>query len=506
MKSLQSQKSVLLKKVAFFSGPVVVVLFLIFGDLEPGKPEVTRTAALALLMAIWWITEAVPLAITALLPAIFFPIFQIMKAETVAPVYFNKIILLFLGGFMIALAMERWQLHRRIALQIIAWIGASPRRILMGFMIATGFLSMWISNTATAMMMLPIAVAIISKLEEKYDSLEIKKFAVALLLAIAYSASIGGLATIIGTPPNLILVRVLQIQFPMLTEISFTQWLIFAFPISLLFLFILWLILTVWGLPSEREFPVAAKVFETELQNLGPITYEEKVVLFDFIGLVVLLVSRQNINIGSFVIPGWSSLFPDASFVDDGTVALTLAIILFIIPTQNGFEQKIMDWQTARKLPWNIILLFGGGFALAEGFKNSGLSLWVGNHLKMLIDFPPILIVMSVCLLLTFLTELTSNTATTNMILPILASLSTVIHVNPLLLMIPATLSASCAFMLPVATPPNAIIFGSDRIHISDMARIGIFLNFIGVLLFTAAIFIIGNLVFNVLEVPTWLK
>lgn len=447
-------------------------------------------------MAIWWITEAVPLAVTALLPAILFPFLHIMKAEEVAPVYFNKIIMLFLGGFMIALAMERWQLHKRIALNMISRIGTGFRKILLGFMIATAFLSMWISNTATTMMMVPIAVAMIIKLEEHPERNSNHKFSTVLLLGIAYSASIGGLATLIGTPPNLILVRMLKIHFPAIPEISFGQWLIFAFPLSVLFLLIAWAILVLIYLRKYNTQIVSNDLFEIELHKLKKITYEEKVVLVDFILLAILLVSRKSIHLGAFIIPGWSDWLPAGSFVDDGTVALGLALLLFFIPTRKNFEQKILDWQTARKLPWNILLLFGGGFALAAGFKTSGLSLWIGLHLKSLETVHPFIILLVICFTLTFLTELTSNTATTNIILPVLASLSVVLQVNPLLIMIPATLSASCAFMLPVATPPNAIIFGSQRIRVQDMAKTGVILNFVGIFLISTIVYFLSGLFF----------
>lgn len=493
---------------AFWGGPLIALVFLIFVELHPGKPEVTRTAAVALWMALWWITEIIPLAATALLPLVLFPLLNIMPGKQVAPVYFNHIIVLFLGGFMVAIAMERWNLHKRIALKMMIWIGASPSRIILGFMSATAFLSMWISNTATTMMMIPIAIAVISKLEEMLDAEEARQFTIGLLLGIAYAASLGGMATLIGTPPNLIFVRLFEIHFPEAPEITFAQWMMFAIPLSLLFFIMVWLILVRIYSPNKQRIPAQLNIFKEEYKKLGSFKYEEKIVLIDFIVLGLLWISRNNIQFGDFMLPGWSALFPAAVAIDDGTVAIMMALLLFLIPAKNSSNTNIMDWKSVRNLPWNIVLLFGGGFALAAGFKESGLSEWIGSHLESLSSLHPFFIIISICAMLTFLTELTSNTATANMILPILASIAVAIKLNPILLMVPVTLSVSCAFMLPVATPPNAIIFGTQRLKVSDMARTGIILNFIGIILITLFIYFWGRWIFDIrLDVfPSWGK
>jgi sodium-dependent dicarboxylate transporter 2/3/5 len=493
------------KKLFLILVPVLCGLFMILVDLKPGHPEITATAAVALLMAAWWITEAIPLAVTALIPLVLFPLLGIMNGKEVSGQYVNHIIFIFIGGFLVALAMERWNLHKRMALRVLMFFGVNPKFILLGFMVATALLSMWISNTATTMMMIPISLAIVGKLEELLGVKKVRKFAIGIFLGIAYSASIGGIATLIGTPPNLSFVRIFAIFFPEAPEISFAQWFFFAFPISVIFLVVAWFLLSLIFCPREG-LSVDKKIFLNQYRSLGPISFEEKVVLLDFFLLVLLWMFRAKIKIGGFAIPGWSSLFPWSEYINDGTIAIGMALVLFLIPSRTQKDGRVMNWETARKLPWNIVLLFGGGFALASGFKISGLSQWMGEQLKGLSSLPPLLIVVFICIFITLLTELTSNTATAEILLPILAALAVSIKVNPLLLMIPGTLSCSFAFMLPVATPPNAIVFGTNRLNVSDMARVGVIFNMIGVVIITAALFLIGKSIFGIdLSVmPDW--
>ncbi len=495
----------LIPPIGLVAGPILSISLILFFDLDPGHPEVTRTAAVALLMAIWWITEAIPLAVTSLLPVVLFPSLGIMSGKVVAPIYFNHIIFLFIGGFIVALAMQRWNLHKRIALRILLFFGVRPLNILMGFMIATWFLSMWISNTAATMMMVPIALAIIIKLEDSLSQGKISRYSIGLLLGVAYSASIGGIATLVGTPPNLSFARIFSISFPNSPEISFATWFVFALPISVIFLLVTWSIIS-FLFCRRIKFGLDRQLFKEQYKNLGPLSFEEGVVLVDFILLAMLWLFRKSISIGSYTIPGWSELFPNKAFLNDGTVAIAMAMILFLIPTRKARALRIMDWDTASRLPWNIVLLFGGGFALATGFKDSGLSMWMGNQLGGISNLHPILIIAVICLVMTFLTEFTSNTATAEMLLPILAALSVAIKINPLLLMIPGTLSCSFAFMMPVATPPNAIIFGTQRLRIFDMARTGVILNFIGVIVVTIATYFLGRMVFGIdlSSFPEW--
>jgi len=493
-----------LQSVGLWGGLVIATAILLFLNLDPENPIVTRTAAVAVLMAIWWITEAVPIPVTALLPVALFPLLGIMKGKAVAGTYFNDVIFLFVGGFIMAQAMQRWNLHRRVALWIVLLIGSSPRRILLSFMISTAFLSMWISNTATTMMMVPIALSVIMKLRETEAVGGKNRFSVALLLGIAYSASIGGMATLIGTPPNLAFARIFAINFPDAPEITFASWLGFGLPLSLIFLAIAWGVLTLIFMRHKSTF-TELEMFKTEYRKLGKIRYEEKVVLTLSALLAVLWIFRQNIGIGNFTIPGWSSLLPVPGFIDDGTIAISVALLLFVIRAKSE-KGRLMDWETAARLHWGIVILFGGGFALAAGFKESGLSAWFADRLIGLGEIGPLFQIAGTCTMITFLTELTSNTATTQIVLPLLGSLAVAVRTNPLLLMIPATISASCAFMLPVATPPNAIVFGSGELSMKDMVKAGIVLNLVGVVLITAFIYIIGFVVFNIDpgSFPSW--
>jgi sodium-dependent dicarboxylate transporter 2/3/5 len=488
------------------AGPVLFLILAFVIDLDPTNPNVSRTAGIALWMAVWWIIEAVPLAVTALLPVVLFPTVGIMSGKTVAPIYFNHIIFLFIGGFLVALAMQRWNLHRRIALRILLWSGVHPQSILLGFMVTTAFLSMWISNTATTMMMVPIALAVTLRMEDLFGKENVARYSMGIFLGVAYSASIGGIATLVGTPPNLSFARILHILFPDAPQISFASWFVFGFPVSLVFLLSLWIFLSARYCPAKRQLRVDRGVFRKQYDELGPMSFEEKVVFADFVVLAVLWLSRADIQIGQVAVPGWSRIFPDPSFLNDGTVAIFMAVMLFVIPSRREAGQRVMDWETARGLPWNIVLLFGGGFALASGFKESGLALWLGQRFVGAESLPPVLIVVTVCFFVTFLTELTSNTATAEMLLPILGALGSAIQVNPLFLMIPATMSCSFAFMLPVATPPNAIVFGTGRLRISDMAKAGIWLNLFGILVTTAAVYLIGRAAFDIdlSRFPDW--
>jgi solute carrier family 13 (sodium-dependent dicarboxylate transporter), member 2/3/5 len=495
------------KIISFLITPLAILGILLFADLEPGRPAVTYTLCIAILMAVWWITEVVPLAVTSLLPVALFPLFGIMDGKEVSAAYFNDVIFLFMGGFMVALAMERWNLHRRIALIILQATGVSPARILLGFMFASFFLSMWISNTATVMMMLPIALSIIRQLDDMMDNKNTGRFSIGLLLGIAYSASVGGMATLVGTPPNLSFARIFQIYFPQAPEISFSLWMMFALPVSLALFFIIWILLYAGYRPKKGEWTeISNDTFAVELKTMGKMTSAERSVFVIFLALAFLWIFRVDLDFGLFRIPGWSGLFPQAKFINDGTTAISMAILLFILPAEKG-SQRLLDWQTAAKLPWHILLLFGGGFALATGLKESGLSLWFGEQLSGMAEFHPMLIILFICLVITFLTELTSNTATTEMILPILAGLAISSGIHPLLLMVPATLSASMAFMLPVATPPNAIIFGSGRITVGQMARTGFIINITGALVMMLMMYFWGTYVFDIQpgSAPQWL-
>jgi sodium-dependent dicarboxylate transporter 2/3/5 len=474
------------QSVGLILGPIVFLVIVLL-DLEPGNPTVTRMAAVAALMATWWITEAIPLAATALVPIVLFPLLGILEGKDTAPIYVNSTIFLFIGGFMIALTMEKWMLHKRIALWIIRLIGGGPSRIVLGFMIAGAFLSMWISNTATAIMMLPIGLAIIIQLEERFGKETMHSFTVALMLGIAYACSMGGVSTLVGTPPNLSFARIFEITFPEAEPIAFGQWLLMGFPLTVIMVIIIWVLLTKVFCRIPKEVTMDRSIVDREYKNLGPMSYEEKAVLLVFFLTAVLWVFRKSLNLGALTIPGWSLLLPYPGMIDDGTVAVTMAMLLFIIPTRtsNAASATLMNMDVFRSIPWHIVLLFGGGFALATGFQVTGLSTLIGTQFTGLEGASTTLVIALISGMMTFLTELTSNTATTEMILPILASVAVAMKINPLLLMIPATLSASCAFMMPVATPPNAIIFGSGRVKIIEMVKVGLLINLIGIIVIT---------------------
>lgn len=485
--------------ILFLLAPFLSVFVLLFMDLEPGKPVVTYTLAVAIFMALWWIAEVVPLAVTSLLPIVFFPLFGIMNGADVSKTYFNHIIFLFIGGFVVALAIQKWNLHRRIALFILKSVGTSPSRILLGFLIATGFLSMWISNLATTMLMLPIALSIINQLEDNNDPETVRHFAIGLLLVIAYSASIGGIATLVGTPPNLSFARIYQIYFPEKEAISFANWFFYAFPISLvLFTFLFFFMKQVFVSKNRTWKSLTHDQIEHSYKALGPIAFEEKILLVSFFILACLWFFRADIVVGYFSIPGWSNLFPNSDFFNDGTSAIFIAVVLFLIPSRKEKGTFIMDWKTAEDIPWEIILLFGGGFALASGFKESGLAEWFGHQLEFLKGVHPIILILCIATMLTFLTELTSNTATAETFLPIMASIAVSVDADPLLFMLPATVAASLAFMLPVATPPNAIIFGTRRLKVQHMLKAGATINFFGIFVVTLLTYFWGRLIFGI--------
>ncbi len=414
-----------IKITEFILGLVLFFFVLLFLNLNPQKPAVTATLAVALLMAVWWIFEVVPLSITSLLPIFLFPMLGIIDGKTVSSVYFNDIIFLFLGGFMVALAMQRWNLHKKIALRILMFTGTSPAKILFGFMLATAFLSMWISNTATTMMMIPILLSIIEQLSKNMDKRSAEKFTIGLLLSVAYIASIGGVATLVGTPPNLMFVKMLDIIFPKAPEISFSSWFLFAFPLSVSIFVITWIYLYSLYKPLKASAQqIDDSTFIEQYNKLGKLSYEERIVMIDFVLMTILWMTRSGIAVGGLSFHGWGSLFSKPAYFNDGTVAILMGSLLYFIPSRSQKDSFIMNWEISKKLPWDIVLLFGGGFALAIGFKESGLSEWFGNALSFVSNFSPLLMIFIISIIMSFLTELTSNTATTQILLPIMGALA----------------------------------------------------------------------------------
>lgn len=473
-------------------GPVLMVVILLLNLPDSLPSSAQAVAAIGVLMATWWITEAIPIPITALLPIALFPMFGVMKSSEVTVSYANHLIFLYMGGFMIAVTIERWNLHKRIALLTIRFVGTSPSRIVLGFMVATAFLSMWISNTATTMMMLPIGLAVIKQAAEmlgKHPGQVIDtspgnfRFGTALMLGIAYSASIGGIATLIGTPPNAILAGI--VEETLNTSISFADWMLIGFPISVVMLLVSWFYLTRIASPSEvKEIPGGKRLIQSELSNLGPLSAEEKRT-----GVVFLLVAS------AWILRGFIEI-ESLQLIQDSTIAILGAVALFLIPAGNQ-QGPLLNWTTAVKIPWDIILLFGGGFALANGFSESGLTEWLASSMSLFQNTHYLLVIGVVSLMVIFLTEVTSNTATASLTLPIMAAMASSIGIHPFGLMVPVAIAASFAFMMPVATPPNAIVFSSRYVSIPQMARIGLWLNLIGCLILIIAIWILLPLGWN---------
>lgn len=473
------------------------------------------TAATAVLMGLWWMTEAIPIPATALVPLVVFPIFNETTAEdgTTSPVtvdqvgasYGNNIIFLFMGGFLLALAMQRWNLHRRIALVTVRAMGTSPSMVVAGFMVATAFLSMWVSNTATAVMMLPIGVSVLLLVanlkgdvpagapggdgETDLQSEEVKEhviestFGTALMLGIAYAASIGSLSTIIGTPPNTLLVGYLADNHDI--QIGFGQWMLVGFPLAAVFLVICWFLLTkVLFKPEISEIPGGRDLMNEELAKLGPMSSGEKRVLALFV-----LAAASWVTI---------PLIFDEPFISDAGIAMVVGLLLFLSPSGSGRGVRLLDWESAVKLPWGVLLLFGGGLALSSQFGSSGLTAWIGEQAEALGGAPVILVVVVLVALVIFLTELTSNTATAATFLPVVGGLAIGIGMPVTLATIPVAIAATCAFMLPVATPPNAIAFGSGYVTIPQMLKGGIWLNLIGIVLITATAMTLAVWVFGI--------
>jgi len=497
-------------KIGLFLGFFLFVLLLLappFGGIEP---LAKKTLAVAVLMATWWITEAIPLAITALLPIPLFPILGIASAQDTSANYADKNIFLFVGGFLLAFAIERAGLHRRFALQTISLVGTKPASILLAFMLTTWFMSMWMSNTACTLVMLPIGLAVLRHIKSHRagSNQDLQKpgdanapgeltrsyeFAELLMLAIAYSASIGGIATLVGTPPNMILKGFVEKEFPAVT-INFAKWMIMVTPLSLVFLALVWVIFVRLVSPSmERQDGqgMTRHYLREELRKLGRLTKAEKMILTVFIATVVFWVFRADIALGFATIPGWSRLFKNPALFDDSTVAMAMAILCFFLPTDFKRGQFLLGLEEVKRLPWHIILLFGGGFALAYGISATALDVFIASKLLFLHYLPVFLVVAVVCTVMTFLTEITSNTAITSALLPVLAPLAVPLGLNPLVILLPATLNASFAFMLPVATPPNAIVFGTGYVRMSTMVRVGFLMNLIGIVLTTILISVV---------------
>ena len=468
--------------IGLLSGPLLaVILYILLPDAYTLSDSSTAvltdagkaSAAIGVWMAVWWMTEAIPIYATALLPLLLFPLTGAASAKAAAGPYGHHLIYLFLGGFIIAQAMERWELHRRIALKALQYVGTAPRAIIGGFMGITALLSMWVSNTATAMMMLPIALSVSHWIGQNQSDAQAGKFEPALLLGVAYAASIGGMGTLIGTPPNLFLASFLRDQG---VEISFIRWMGIGLPVVLILLPLTWLLLTklifkCGTAPIDNSRSLCQAAYKT----LGPFSPGERNTLIVFILCALLWITRPLLNRMTL-----GALQPLSGLTDSG-IAILGTLLLFLLPVNRQTREKTMDWEHAKKLPWGVLLLFGGGLSLAAALQANGVSAFLAAHVSGLADIPALLIILLVTAMMIFLTELTSNTASTVTFVPLLYAAATGLGLHPLSLTVPAALAASCAFMLPVATPPNAIVFGSGKIKMAQMIRAGLWLNVLGI-------------------------
>ncbi|GGP14070.1 SLC13 family permease [Oceanobacillus neutriphilus] len=476
--------------VGLILGPLLFVLTMVFFQPEGLSFAGKSVLASTLWVATWWITEALPIPATSLLPLILIPITGAMDGKDVASAYGNDIIFLFLGGFFIATAMEKWNLHKRIALFIIAVIGTSIQRILLGFMAATGFLSMWVSNTAAVMMMIPMGLAITVQvanvLKGKPEEKELPKFEKSLIFGIGYAGTIGGLGTLIGTPPNIILAGQLDELFGV--SLSFATWMLFAVPVVVLMLFFTWIYLGRFAFKTSiKELPGGRDLIQNERHKLGRVAYEEKIVAFVFLFAALMWITKDLLWTGTIInIPG----------ISDGMIAVLAAILLFAIPAKK--ESRILSWKDSRDIPWGVLLLFGGGLAIAAGFTQTGLSDWLGQQLTVLDGFHLLVIISAATLMIMALTEITSNTATATMILPVVGALAVALNIHPFALMIPCAMAANCAFMLPVGTPPNAIIFGTGKLKIIEMVKSGFWVNVVATAIIILAVYYLVPIVWGI--------
>ncbi len=481
-----------MKTLKLVAGPICALLILFFTDLDPGNPLVTRMAAITVWMAIWWLSEAVHLAVTALIPFVFLPMLGIAEPKIVAFQYMDQIIFLFIGGFLISFAIERWGLHERIALKILMTVGTRNDSILMGVMLTSFFISMWISNTATVMMLISAVLAIIYMTEQlSGDTKQQKDFSKALLIGLAYSATIGGMATLVGTPPNMVFIRAYNEAYPGNTEMNFAKWFSIGFPVAVTMLLVSFFILKFMFIKSHKTAGLTKNYFTDAYRKLGKFSYEQKVVSVVFASTALLWFTRADLDLGFVKLSGWNNLFPFPEYIQDSTVAVFMALVLFIFPSKNEKGSALLSWKEATKLPLDIILLFGSGFALAKGFETSGLSDWLAGQLKVFKGTSPVVMIASIALIVCIISEFASNVASIQLVIPILIAFQKELDLPPLLLMVPATLAASLGFMMPVATAPNTIVFGSKKIAVSDMARAGFLLNIAGILIVTAFVYLL---------------
>ncbi len=496
------------KTVGFFLGWGVFLLLLALPTPAGARPEAMRAAAVTLLMAIWWISEALPISATALVPMAAFPLLGVLDSASTAENYGHNYVLMLLGGFFLAKAIELQHLHRRIALNTLRILGHSRRRIILSFMIATAFLSMWIANVAVTLLMLPIAMALVA--QESETDASPTQFGLALMLSIAYAASIGGTGTLIGTPPNMVFAGMVKSLYKSAPEISFLDWMTLGVPLVLLLLPVTWLYLIRY-FRVGGTFAGSHEVIARHLRELGRMSTGEKRVLAVFVFTALGWVFRKKFALGPVVIPGWSDLLGVGEYVHDATVALTATLLLFIIPSGvidgSGENRRLLDWKAAESVPWGVVVIVGGGYAIARSFSETGLAEWIGSEVTFLSGLPTFVVLLAVVFMVTFLTEINSNTATANIFLPVLATMALANGAHPFLFMVPATIACSCAFCLPSGTGTNAVVFASGKVTIPEMAKCGFLLNFISIAVVTLVVYLVAVPLFGLGgAVPAWAK
>lgn len=475
-------------KLNLLLGPLLALCIGLFVDLDPGHPQVTAMTAVVAWMAWWWLTEPVHLAVTSLLPLVLLPMLGIAGVKPVAQSYIDDIIFLFIGGFLLAFAVERWQLHRRIAVRILIAVGAQPAHILFGVMLTAFLFSMWISNTATVMMMLSAVFALLHQVESFIENEEHRrKFGAGLLIGLAFAATIGGMATLVGTPTNMIFYSRYLKEFPLATDVTFLSWMKWGLPVALLLFGLAFLVLRWFFVPRGLRLAIDRAYFREVAKELGPMRYEERAVALVFLGTVLLWLFRSDIDFGGWTLPGWAGLFGQkADWMQDAVPAILAALLLFVWPSRQEKGRNLLNWTEAERLPLDVILLFGSGFALSLGFRESGLNLWLQEQLGGLQGLPLPLIILGICVAVTVISEFASNVACIQLMLPLLLAMVVPMQVSPLLLLIPATLASSLGFMLPIATAPNTIVFSSRRIRAKDMYSAGWIIDLGGILIITA--------------------
>lgn len=467
--------------LGLFAGPLLFLTVLLGYAPEGLSEQGIAVLAVTLWMAVWWVSEAVPMEVTSFLPIVLFPLTGGLELSTTTASYGHKFIFLFAGGFMLSIALERWNLHRRIALNIIRWVGSGQRRLLLGFMVAVAFMSMWISNTATTVMMLPVALAVIRNMgAPSPDGADRSIFGTRLLLGLAYAASIGGMASLIGTPPNLIFAGVVEEATGM--EIGFMQWMMMGLPVSVILLMLVWWML---GRGLDDAPGAGMHLIREELRLLGPMKPEEKRIAFVFGATATAWMTRAQL------LQNWIPA------LDDTIIAMIGALVLFVIPNSDR-SRRLLTWSEAVRMPWGVLILFGGGIAIASAFDRSGLSTWIGTQFIALNHWPLIALLLVTVWVVNFLTEITSNLATTAAILPLLLPLAITVDVHPFLFMVGATLAASCAFMLPVATAPNALVFGSGELKLQSMVRYGFGFNLLSIALITLLVYFLLPVIWGI--------